>query len=201
MIRVPVSSVTLAALLVSGCASGRPLTELLPPEPHLQQVAAHLTGDYELDTGNDPRDTCVWLPAGLEQPSWGRLGTSAGGAPQLVDPEESFVVSARVEVEPARVERVSVALWPLKAGQDLHALDELRDPPLVVQDAVAAADGETFEAVFRFEDGRGLEWTTDPGAILKVAARFLASIVVIGDDGDVTRTVLHLSAYVDPRKD
>jgi hypothetical protein len=212
--------------LVSGCASGRPIGELLPDESHVQQAVGALPGEYRAAEASRGGYYLTWVPEGAPEGAPTAVGHHLGSVGELrsvqptdfVDRAGSFEVGAQLVPAPdlPPVVRVSMAL---------HALAPLDDPTrpdgLSRTEAFVTSDGELpprfvdalrgpalfVEEVRPAEDGRTYRaaWRIDGarapwGARWKGghAAEYVVSVVVVDAAGAVGRTLVFASATTRP---
>lgn len=204
------------ACSAAGCASGRPLPELLPAgEPHLARVTAGLDGLYRAD---DPTTqpygghTRTWLPIDAPdrtvlpegvsgwtgrdaRPSGGSLSYVQPGSP--VAPGETFELGGHVVPDPTvpPLQRVNLALYrastmpesdPPDTVMSARVRAAIAQPPLAQADV--PLDGPTYgwTATLREDD---VAWEQGP---LGPTARFVLSVIAVDAEGGVGRTLLVL---------
>lgn len=206
--------------VVSGCASGRPIRELLPDEVHVRQVAAALPGDYRPGLAPDGITAPAhlsWVPVGedeREEVGYELDSTWPVQPASFVERTGTFEVGAQLTAAqdlPA-IERVSMALHALEpvdepgppdAERALRRLmagggrlpprvaSALQRPPVgVVEDVRPAEDGRTYGATWS-RDGATAPWRK---TWYGYSADYVVSVVVIDVDGGVARALVVASA-------
>ncbi len=207
----------LAIVCLTGCASGKPLGELLPQEKHLREIAGALPGEYRVGIGDFPSPyELTWIRSDRGEKAVPIVGYDHDGGQSLkaattrgwVDRAAPFEVGVEVvaAADLPKVTTVSVELYALEALDDPQGpaapsierivasqgrlparLKRALEQPAIARKAVTPGADGKTYKAVFPLDGKGAPW----GARwFGFAADYLLSIVIIDEAGGIARTLM-----------